>query len=203
MVYLRLAALLLTTMNMAAAFRGVFRALPRVTHHIHRTAVHAIQQQQTRGYYSSLTRADLQVLAKQRGIKANLASAEIIRLLDSQPTSGDSPQGILPPTPGPAASAAVLPPSPFTRGQAIFVKIIKFGPLGASVSVTTPPSDNPSTPPSPPSELAEPAYGLVLQREIALFRDKHGDDVIVGDIVPAFVERVRDDGRLGLGLGLG
>jgi len=70
-------------------------------------------------------------------------------------------------------------PAAYVRGQAIEVKVVQFGPLGASVTVN-----------------GGEAYGLVLQREIALLRDKRGSDVLVGDTIDAWVEKVRDDGRL-------
>ena len=70
-------------------------------------------------------------------------------------------------------------PAAYVRGQAIEVKIVQFGPLGASVTVN-----------------GGEAYGLVLQREIALLRDKRGSDVLVGDTIDAWVEKMRDDGRL-------
>ena len=49
----------------------------------------------------------------------------------------------------------------------------------------------------------EPALGLglILQREIQYFRSGRGGlDVIVGEVLPAYVERVRDDGRLDISL---
>ena len=59
--------------------------------------------------------------------------------------------------------------------------IQKFGPLGASVSVDD-----------------GAAFGLVLQSEIALLREKRGSDVLLGEAIPAFVEKVRDDNRLNI-----
>ena len=71
----------------------------------------------------------------------------------------------------------------YKRGQSIAVRILQFGPLGASVSVDD-----------------GKAFGLVLQREIALLRDKRGADVELGETIPAFVEKVRDDSRLNVSL---
>jgi predicted RNA-binding protein (virulence factor B family) len=46
------------------------------------------------------------------------------------------------------------------------------------------------------------AQGLILQREIRYFREARGNvDVVRGEILPAYVERVReDDGKLDIGL---
>ena len=80
---------------------------------------------------------------------------------------------------GDGDSAPALEESPYRRGQSIMAKVLMFGPLGASVSVDD-----------------GAAFGLVLQSEIALLRDKRGSDIVVGETVPAFVEKVREDNRL-------
>lgn len=67
----------------------------------------------------------------------------------------------------------------FKRGDKITAVVTQFGPLGASVTVD-----------------GGKGYGLVLQSEIAMYRDKNGIDVVIGDSLDAFVERVRDDGKL-------
>ena len=67
----------------------------------------------------------------------------------------------------------------YTRGQEISAVVTQFGPLGASVTVN-----------------GGDAYGLILQSEIHLYRDKHGTDVSIGDTLDAYVERVREDGKL-------
>lgn len=72
----------------------------------------------------------------------------------------------------------------YSRGQSIQVLIQKFGPLGASVSVENGVGDQTHT------------FGLVLQSEIALLREKRGSDILIGETIPAYVERVREDGRL-------
>ena len=137
-----------------------------------------------RSIYEALPRSELQTMAKTKGVKANLASAEIIRQLEEKDGAGGSS------TPPTASTAATTTPSApaFQRGQAIQAKIIKFGPLGASVTVEGGDGDEVVT------------YGLVLQREIALFRERRGSDVLAGEVVPAFVEQVRDDGRLNVSL---
>lgn len=82
-----------------------------------------------------------------------------------------------------AAAGAGAGAVSYKRGQSIAVRILQFGPLGASVSVDD-----------------GKAFGLVLQREIALLRDKRGADVELGETIPAFVEKVRDDSRLNVSL---
>ena len=104
--------------------------------------------------------------------------------------------------------------------------MVRFGPLGASVTVTLPPPGDDDAPaPSadrhdrarrPPTALDDDALlraldddgddasssavrvrrGLILQSEIAYFRGARGADVLRGERLRAFVSRVRDDGRL-------
>lgn len=70
--------------------------------------------------------------------------------------------------------------SPFKRGDAIKAKVIQFGPIGASVDIE-----------------GGKARGLIVQKEIAMFRKKrNGDDVVIGEVLDGFVERVRDDGKI-------
>jgi hypothetical protein len=72
----------------------------------------------------------------------------------------------------------------FVRGQLIKVVISKFGPLGASVKINN-----------------DTAVGLALQSEISYFRDKRGgEDVVIGEEIDGYVERVRDDGRIDVSL---
>jgi predicted RNA-binding protein (virulence factor B family) len=62
----------------------------------------------------------------------------------------------------------------------IACSVTRFGPMGASVSID-----------------GNVATGLILQREIKLFRDsRDGVDVEVGEILEGFVERVREDGKI-------
>eukprot|EP01036_Dinobryon_divergens_P025580 gene25580-34143_t len=73
----------------------------------------------------------------------------------------------------------------YKRGQQIKVKVTRFGPMGASVIVIG----------------DEGRTGLILQREIAMFRDRRdGEEVVVGEVLDAFVEKVREDEKLDLAL---
>ena len=50
---------------------------------------------------------------------------------------------------------------------------------------------------------ADPALatGLILQKEIRYFREARDNlDVVVGEVLPAYIERVRDDGKLDIAL---
>lgn len=84
--------------------------------------------------------------------------------------------------------------SSFSPGDKIQVEIISFGPLGASVDVVAASHDE--------KDLIAPdapvlGSGLVLQREIRYFRESRGNiDVVRGEILPAFVERVRETGKI-------
>ena len=79
----------------------------------------------------------------------------------------------------------------FKRGQQIEVTVQQFGPLGASVYI---------------NNGSVEAKGLILQSEINYFRERryvnteNDGDVLIGEILPAFVERVRDDGKIDVAL---
>lgn len=78
----------------------------------------------------------------------------------------------------------------FKSGESVLVQIEGFGPLGASVSILS--GD------AIPDLLGT---GLVLQSEISKFRAKRGnEDVVVGERLNAFVQRVRDDGKVDIGM---
>uniref|UniRef100_A0A7S2WIB0 Conserved virulence factor B-like winged helix domain-containing protein n=1 Tax=Eucampia antarctica TaxID=49252 RepID=A0A7S2WIB0_9STRA len=83
----------------------------------------------------------------------------------------------------------------FSRGDKIQVEVTRFGVLGASVEVIAHKSheEDDVIPESEPPL----GVGLILQREIHYFRSaRDGVDVIAGEILPAYVEKVRDDGKL-------
>jgi len=94
-------------------------------------------------------------------------------------------------------SAAIPTPS-FKPGDRIQVEVISFGPLGASVEVIGEGHDPDSLVPESDPPLG---LGLILQKEIQYFRQgRDGVDVVRGEVLPAYVERVRDDGRIDVGL---
>ena len=96
-----------------------------------------------------------------------LASTSSEKLSDNHIDDGDS-------------SEKVSSSSSFKRGQAIKFTIQRFGPLGASVSIE-----------------GSLAMGLVLQNKIALFRDsRDGEDIVIGEVLDGYVERIRDDGKI-------
>lgn len=79
----------------------------------------------------------------------------------------------------------------FLPGTPIMVEILSFGPLGASVSVIGLSHDPDCIIPENEPPLAT---GLILQKEIHYFRQSRGYvDVILGEVLPAYVERVRDN----------
>lgn len=80
----------------------------------------------------------------------------------------------------------------FKRGDQIMVEVIFFGPLGASVDVVAHNSHDTSDCVS----QDEPALGrgMILQREINYFRrGRGGVDVVKYEILPAYVENVREE----------
>lgn len=86
----------------------------------------------------------------------------------------------------------------FRRGDKIQVEVSYFGVLGASVEVLGRSHEDDSL-----IGEEEPALGsgLILQSEIRYFRlSRKNVDVVQGEILPAFVENVRPDGKLDISL---
>jgi hypothetical protein len=82
----------------------------------------------------------------------------------------------------------------FSPGDKIQVEILSFGPLGASVDVvaTSHLEDDMIPIDAPPL-----GSGLILQREIEYFRQGRGNvDVVRGEVLPAYVERIRETGKI-------
>ena len=85
----------------------------------------------------------------------------------------------------------------FRRGSKVQVEVVSFGPLGASVNVIGMGHD------SALLDEGEDPYGvgLIYQKEIAYFRSARNNvDVVRGEILPAYIQKVRDDGKLDIGL---
>ncbi|KAL7429635.1 hypothetical protein ACHAXH_006346 [Discostella pseudostelligera] len=79
----------------------------------------------------------------------------------------------------------------FKKGDMVMVEVIYFGPLGASVDVVAHNTHNPSDCIS----QDDPALGrgMILQREINYFRrGRGGVDIVKYEILPAYVENVRE-----------
>lgn len=86
----------------------------------------------------------------------------------------------------------------FKPGDKIQVEVISFGPLGASVEVIGDSHDPESLIPEDEPPLAT---GLILQKEIQYFRQSRDNvDVVRGEVLPAYVEKVRDDGKIDISL---
>ena len=84
--------------------------------------------------------------------------------------------------------------SGFSVGDELRARVLSFGPLGASVTVE---SDDGGM----EEGALLPLEGLITQYEIGLFREaRRGADVIVGDTLPAYVNHVREDGKVDVGL---
>jgi hypothetical protein len=88
----------------------------------------------------------------------------------------------------------------FRVGLPIMVEVVSFGPLGASVVVIGKGSHDAAT--VKLADSANPlAVGLIYQSEIQMFRESRRNvDVVLGEILPAYVERVRDDGKIDVSL---
>jgi len=84
---------------------------------------------------------------------------------------------------------------PLKRFDKIQVEVTRFGHLGASVGIIAAGSHDPED--CIPEDEDFLAQGLILQREIHYFRAaRDGLDVVVGEIIPAYVENVREDGKI-------
>lgn len=91
----------------------------------------------------------------------------------------------------PPKSSSSFSSGGFQRGQLIQVEVSRFGQLGASVDII---AVGGHTEDYLIDEYDPPlGTGLILQSEISYFRRKrNGLDVIVGEILPAYVERTRE-----------
>jgi hypothetical protein len=88
----------------------------------------------------------------------------------------------------------------YKPGDKIQVEVISFGPLGASVDVIGNGHADADLIPESSPPLAK---GLIYQKEIAYFRQaRQNVDVIRGEVLPAYVEKVRLElgGRLDISL---
>jgi hypothetical protein len=87
----------------------------------------------------------------------------------------------------------------FQPGDKIQVEVISFGPMGASVEIIAASHDPDDLIPEDEPPLA---LGLILQKEIQYFRQARDNvDVVRGEVLPAYVERVREEtNRVDVGL---
>ncbi len=78
----------------------------------------------------------------------------------------------------------------FQVGDKIQVEVISFGPLGASVGVVG--IGHGDSVPLLPVDAEPYATGLILQQEIAYFRQSRGNvDVVRGEVLPAYIQKIR------------
>ena len=73
------------------------------------------------------------------------------------------------------------------RGDSIMAKVLSYGPLGASIKVVKP-------------AQAAMLTGLVLRTEIAYWIELHGYEPALGEIIPAFVQNIRNDQKVDVSL---
>jgi predicted RNA-binding protein (virulence factor B family) len=90
--------------------------------------------------------------------------------------------------------------SEFQAGDKVQVEVVQFGPLGATVEVIGRGHGDDAV--LLDAEKEPLGTGLILQKEISYFRQaRHMVDVVRGEILPAYVQNVRDeDGKLDIGL---
>lgn len=84
----------------------------------------------------------------------------------------------------------------FRIGDAIQIEVTSFGPMGASVDVVGQGHNPDSLIPENDPALGQ---GLILQKEIHYFRQARDNiDVVQGEVLPAYVEYINDDGKLNI-----
>lgn len=84
----------------------------------------------------------------------------------------------------------------FRIGDAIQIEVTSFGPMGASVDVVGAGHNPDSLIPESDPALGQ---GLILQKEIHYFRQARDNiDVVQGEVLPAYVEYINDDGKLNI-----
>jgi hypothetical protein len=96
-------------------------------------------------------------------------------------------------------------PLALQRGDKIVVEVINFGKLGASVKVIGRGAlDDDANWMGRQQQHQQPielGRGLILQKEIHYFRlARGGIDIVRGEILPAYVENIRDDGKIDISL---
>ncbi|CAB9509464.1 Rna binding s1 [Seminavis robusta] len=90
----------------------------------------------------------------------------------------------------------------FNPGEKVLVEVVSFGPLGASVHVVVAGSHAPQDLPPEDAEWPILGVGLITQQELAYFRDSRDTlEVVLGEVLPAYIERIRDtDGKMAIAL---
>ena len=89
----------------------------------------------------------------------------------------------------------------FRTGLPIIVEVLSFGPLGASVAVIGKGETHDAAKAKLTDSSKPMATGLIYQNEIRYFRESRRNvDVVLGEILPAFVERIREDGKIDVSL---
>lgn len=84
----------------------------------------------------------------------------------------------------PEVEQEAMPILPLRRGDEIKVKILQFGPLGASASIND-----------------DTGRGLILQSEVQYAEKRRAEgDIKVGEHLKGYVERVREDGKVDISL---
>jgi hypothetical protein len=86
----------------------------------------------------------------------------------------------------------------FKTGDLVQVEIVSFGPLGATAEVV-------GVGHSPNDLIGEDdpvlGVGLILQREIHYYREgRRGVDIVKGEVLPAYIEKQRDDDKVDIAL---
>ena len=82
------------------------------------------------------------------------------------------------------------------RGDAVRVEILRYGPLGASVKILPDLDTNSGSGNALLSNDWVEKTGLILQDHIQYWSAVQGRDPEIGEVCEAFIEKVRDDGKL-------
>lgn len=81
--------------------------------------------------------------------------------------------------------------STFRRGEAVKATVLRYGPLGASVSVA--PSASITTSPIVIVDTNQQQMGLILQDQIEYWAALNKRDPQVGEVLSAYIQKVRYD----------
>jgi CvfB-like winged helix domain/SAP domain len=143
------------------------------------------------GEYEDLTVVELKRILREKGLPVSGVKAELVtRLTASSSNSIHSREGV---EKNEIRRDAIEDyergksvPSSVRKGMTIEVKVVKYGALGASVEVV--------------ESVMGAVGGLILQDQLDYWVALNGREPRVGEVLNAYVQKVRDDGKLDIAL---
>ena len=86
----------------------------------------------------------------------------------------------------------------FRRGESVKATVLRYGPLGASVSIA--PGSTESSNAIVIVDTNQQQMGLILQDQIEYWAALNKRDPQVGEILNAYIQKIRDDGKMDIAL---